>query len=590
MVAGASSGRVPLPLWMSDVLLCRARGLDPDAPVGEPSGRCSGGDCTGVPRAGTTQVRIVRHAGASGRRAGCATDVAAWFARAHEPGRATGRSTCSWPSRARPPCSVVLPALDEEPTVGRIVAIVHHALGAGAPRTGGSSTSSSSSTPARPTAPPRSRAAAGARWCSATTCCPSSPSLGGKGEAMWRVAGRDHRRRRGVRRRRPAVVHARRTSPACSGPLLTDDDVHLVKAVYERPLVEGSTVVPGRRRPGHRARRPPAAQPALAAAGRRSCSRWPASTPPAARCSSSCRSRAATASRSPCSSTPSSCSGSTPSRRSTSACACTATTTNVGSAGWSAEILHTASDRLRPARRPARRARARRTTLTAVRPRGRPGSAVTEHEVARLERPPMASLPEYARRPGPEPTVRAAYRARQVVNALNLSTLLGLALATGERRRLSAAPTGWCSPRGVRVGSARAPSAFTVGNVVLLAHRGPDARACCAHEAQARHAVGVLRAAVPAAVLARGGLVVPRTGDHFSRNVFERRAGLLDGGYVERTRRCARDACAAATAGGVSRLRAPVSAPATAGSRRRAPARCGSSACRHRSGVWRRPA
>ena len=28
------------------------------------------------------------------------------------------------------------------------------------------------------------------------------------------------------------------------GPLLTDDSVHLVKAVYERPLVEGSTVVP----------------------------------------------------------------------------------------------------------------------------------------------------------------------------------------------------------------------------------------------------------------------------------------------------------------------------------------------------------
>jgi glucosyl-3-phosphoglycerate synthase len=110
--------------------------------------------------------------------------------------------------------SVVLPALNEEPTVGRIVESIHRSLGAGAPASDrlvdelvvvDSASVDRTAEVAR---------AAGATIVHRDEVLPHLPAVSGKGESMWRGLA-----------------------------ATTDDTVALVKAVYERPLVEGSSVV-----------------------------------------------------------------------------------------------------------------------------------------------------------------------------------------------------------------------------------------------------------------------------------------------------------------------------------------------------------
>ena len=108
------------------------------------------------------------------------------------------------------------------------------------------------------------------------------------------------------------------------GPLLDDPAILMVKAFYDRPLLD---VCRRRRRPGHRAGRPPAAQRVLARAGRRRAAARRRVRGPPRRCWSPCPSRPATASRPGLLSTPSARTGSTRSPRSTSASAPTATRT-----------------------------------------------------------------------------------------------------------------------------------------------------------------------------------------------------------------------------------------------------------------------
>ncbi|WP_203433397.1 hypothetical protein [Jiangella asiatica] len=126
---------------------------------------------------------------------------------------------------------------------------------------------------------------------------------------------------------------------------------------------------------------------------------------------------------------------------------------------------------------------------------------------------------------------------RQVVNWLNLSTPLGLLIGLLGRARFAAGPDGLILGRGYRLPIPPAP-AFTVGNVVLL--RIDDAAlarrpALLVHEA--RHAtqyawfIGPVML-VPYGLAALWSLLL--TGDPASRNAFERQAGLVDGGYVER--------------------------------------------------------
>lgn len=130
-----------------------------------------------------------------------------------------------------------------------------------------------------------------------------------------------------------------------------------------------------------------------------------------------------------------------------------------------------------------------------------------------------------------------AHRVRLVVNWMNLSTLLGLLVAGIGRARIEPGPEGLIIARAYRLPVPPAP-AFTVGNVVVF--RLDDARAArrpalLRHEA--RHATQYAWCLGPVmlvlyALAALWSLIV--TGDPASRNVFERRAGLKDGGYVEK--------------------------------------------------------
>jgi hypothetical protein len=137
--------------------------------------------------------------------------------------------------------------------------------------------------------------------------------------------------------------------------------------------------------------------------------------------------------------------------------------------------------------------------------------------------------------------MRPAHRARQLANLVNLSTPAGLLVAHlgGAVPRRSRA--GLVVARGYRLPVPPAP-AFTLGNVVLVRAPAPPGAdpiasipvALLAHEE--RHASqyalcgGVL---MPVLYLAAAGWSWLVTGDFASRNAFERRAGLADGGYRE---------------------------------------------------------
>ena len=130
--------------------------------------------------------------------------------------------------------------------------------------------------------------------------------------------------------------------------------------------------------------------------------------------------------------------------------------------------------------------------------------------------------------------MRAGLRVRQVANWVNLSTPLGLLVAALGRARLTRGDDGLLLARGYRLRVPTAP-AFTVGNVVLLRiddealARRPG---LLVHEA--RHAtqyawcVGPLMLPLYALAAAWSWL---RCRDPATYNVFERLAGLADGGY-----------------------------------------------------------
>jgi hypothetical protein len=133
--------------------------------------------------------------------------------------------------------------------------------------------------------------------------------------------------------------------------------------------------------------------------------------------------------------------------------------------------------------------------------------------------------------------VRASHQARRAVNLLNGSTAAGILVAATGRARLSRAPAGLLIGAGYRLPVPVAP-AFTVGNVVLtrmdaaaLAAAGPLLRHEARHATQYACCGGLPM--IPAYLLAAAWSWA-LTGDFGARNVFERRAGLADGGYSER--------------------------------------------------------
>jgi hypothetical protein len=133
--------------------------------------------------------------------------------------------------------------------------------------------------------------------------------------------------------------------------------------------------------------------------------------------------------------------------------------------------------------------------------------------------------------------MRRAYRVRRAANLANGSTLAGAAVAFAGRARLRRASDGLFVAERYRLPVPPAP-AFCVGNVIVtrlgceeLLGAGP----LFAHEA--RHATQFACCAglpmVPL-YLASAAVSWALTGDFGCRNVFERRAGLADGGYADR--------------------------------------------------------
>jgi hypothetical protein len=133
--------------------------------------------------------------------------------------------------------------------------------------------------------------------------------------------------------------------------------------------------------------------------------------------------------------------------------------------------------------------------------------------------------------------MRAAYRVRLAVNLANGSTLAGVLVAAAGRARLGRGPDGLLIAEHYRLPVPPAP-AFCLGNVLLTRTDRASLRragSLLAHEA--RHATqyaccgGV--AMVPLYLLASAWSWA-LTGDFGCRNLFERRAGLADGGYTDR--------------------------------------------------------
>lgn len=133
------------------------------------------------------------------------------------------------------------------------------------------------------------------------------------------------------------------------------------------------------------------------------------------------------------------------------------------------------------------------------------------------------------------PHTEGAFRRRALINALNLTTPLGLAVARLGRARLARGPEGLWLGEGYRL---RFPvaGAFTVGNVVTTARTfaalEASAPGVLGHES--RHAwqyyrLGLLFLPAYAAAASWSWL---RYGHPAVGNVFEQKAGLVSGSYV----------------------------------------------------------
>jgi len=130
--------------------------------------------------------------------------------------------------------------------------------------------------------------------------------------------------------------------------------------------------------------------------------------------------------------------------------------------------------------------------------------------------------------------VRARHRVRFAVNLANGSTLAGLGVALAGRARLAQAPDGLLAATVYRLPIPAVP-AFTMGSVIVTRRDTlPPDTALFRHEA--RHATqyawcgGLLMLPMYFAAAGASWLLC---GDFGAWNVFERQAGLADGGYAD---------------------------------------------------------
>jgi hypothetical protein len=128
--------------------------------------------------------------------------------------------------------------------------------------------------------------------------------------------------------------------------------------------------------------------------------------------------------------------------------------------------------------------------------------------------------------------VRPRHRVRLAVNLLNGSTLAGLAVALAGRARLDRAPEGLLAGTGYRLPVPAAP-AFTLGNVIISRRDELD-HSTTLFRHEARHCTqyaGCGGVAMLPLYFAAAGVSWLLCGDFGAWNVFERGAGLADGGY-----------------------------------------------------------
>jgi hypothetical protein len=131
--------------------------------------------------------------------------------------------------------------------------------------------------------------------------------------------------------------------------------------------------------------------------------------------------------------------------------------------------------------------------------------------------------------------MRPWHRVRLAVNLLNGSTLAGLVACAAGHARLARFPGGLLVGTGYRLPVPPAP-AFTLGNVILTRHDvlGRDTvllRHEARHSTQYAWCGGLLMLPL---YFAAAGVSWLLSGDVGAWNIFERAAGLADGGYADR--------------------------------------------------------
>jgi hypothetical protein len=129
------------------------------------------------------------------------------------------------------------------------------------------------------------------------------------------------------------------------------------------------------------------------------------------------------------------------------------------------------------------------------------------------------------------------WRVRQVVNAVNGSTLLGLGIAAIGGARVRHGPRGLLLATGFRFDFPPA-GAFTVGDVVLTRHDldwlAARPRLLAHEERHCWQYVACLGLPLLPLYAVAAGWSYLRGGDPATHNLFERIAGLADGGYPDR--------------------------------------------------------
>jgi len=131
--------------------------------------------------------------------------------------------------------------------------------------------------------------------------------------------------------------------------------------------------------------------------------------------------------------------------------------------------------------------------------------------------------------------MRARHRVRLAVNLANGATLAGVGVALAGRARIARAADGLLTGTGYRLPVPPAP-AFTMGNVIIT-RRDELVAGSSLFRHEARHATqyawcgGLLMLPLYFTAAGVSWLVC---GDFGAWNVFERGAGLADGGYTDR--------------------------------------------------------